>query len=46
MENRYIEKFDSIIKIKVEGKNINNYIVIAIIFIAVFQALLVLGEAC
>ena len=26
MENRYIEKFDSIIKIKVEGKNINNYI--------------------
>lgn len=26
MRNRYIEKFDSIIKIKIEGKNINNYI--------------------
>lgn len=26
MRNRYIENFDSIIKIKIEGKNINNYI--------------------
>ena len=26
MKNRYLEKFDSIIKIKIEGKNINNYI--------------------
>lgn len=26
MRNRYLEKFDSIIKIKIEGKNINNYI--------------------
>ena len=26
MRNRYIEKLDNIIKIKVEGKNINNYI--------------------
>ena len=26
MKNRYLEKFDNIIKIKVEGKNINNFI--------------------
>lgn len=26
MRNKYIEKFDSIIKIKIEGSNINNYI--------------------
>ena len=26
MKNRYLEKFDSIIKLKIEGKNINNYI--------------------
>ncbi len=26
MKNRYLEKFDDIIKIKIEGKNINNYI--------------------
>ena len=26
MENRYLEKYNNIIKIKIEGKNIDNYI--------------------
>ena len=26
MKNRYLENFDNIVKIKIEGKNINNYI--------------------